>query len=125
MTYVLDAGAFVALERDDRVLGAVLALAAQQQVPVLTSAGAVAQVWRGGPRQARLARLLAGVETIGITPEDAHVLGELLGRSRTADVVDAHIALLARPHDVIFTSDPKDLAHLMSVREVRVRIRQV
>ncbi|MGI5125466.1 hypothetical protein ACQEVB_01500 [Pseudonocardia sp. CA-107938] len=125
MRLLLDAGAFVALERADRVLGALLVDAAQQQVPVLTSAGAVAQVWRGGPRQARLARLLAGVESIGIAPDDARPLGELLGRSGTVDVVDAHIALLARPGDVILTSDPKDLAHLMAVREVRVRIRRV
>src|SRR5512135_2387452 len=64
---VLDAGAFVAVERGDR---GVVALVKRERlagrVPV-TSGGVVAQVWRGGRgRQVPVARLLAGTDVAAI-----------------------------------------------------------
>lgn len=52
---VLDAGAFIAFERNDPRVRALVALASVGKVTLRTSSGVVAQVWRGGPRQARLA----------------------------------------------------------------------
>jgi hypothetical protein len=61
MSLVLDAGALLAIDRRNRRVGAMLRVAQQTRIPVRTSAAAVAQVWRHGARQARLARVLAGV----------------------------------------------------------------
>ncbi len=66
---VLDAGAFVAGERNDKRVRALVQLAEASEVTVRTSSGVVAQVWRGGSRQARLARLL-GSGTIDERPLD-------------------------------------------------------
>ena len=68
MALVLDAGALIAIERSDRQLRAVLQNAHDRAVPVRTSAAVVGQVWRGGARQAVLARALAGVEVAGLGP---------------------------------------------------------
>jgi hypothetical protein len=38
--------------------------------------------------------------------------GELLGRARASDVVDAALVLLAADGDTILTSDPTDIASL-------------
>ena len=55
---VLDTGALVALERNDRALWARLKVAAVDNIPVVVPRAALAQAWRGGPRQARLAQAL-------------------------------------------------------------------
>jgi hypothetical protein len=71
------------------------------------------QVWRDGARQARLARLLRGCEVESVDEPIARAAGQLLGRSRTADGVDAVVVLCAaRRGGVVYTSDPDDLTHL-------------
>jgi hypothetical protein len=110
---VLDSGAFVALERNERAMwrrfkAALLA----GEVPV-SHGGVVGQVWRvGGPRQAMLAKALAGVEVRGLDEELGRAAGALLGRARKSDVIDAAIVLLAEEGDRIATSDPDDLSAL-------------
>lgn len=85
-------------------------------VTLVTSAAVVAQVWRGGSRQANLARSLQGVH---IAPLDAMIgrrVGELLARSGTSDVVDAHLALLVNAGDTVLTSDEPDIKQLLTAR---------
>jgi hypothetical protein len=107
---VLDAGALVAVERNDRDVHKQIRDAQRIGVPVRTNAMAVAQVWRGGRgRQARLAKVLRGVEIEPIIREDGLRAGELLGTTRLKDAVDASVALLALPGDRILTSDADDL----------------
>jgi hypothetical protein len=122
---VLDSGVFVAVDRGDRDVAADLSVAQAANVPLLTSAGVVAQVWRGGPRQARLARLLSSVEVHGLSPDDAKELGLLLGANAMADVVDAHVASLARAGDQVLTSDPDDISRLVATRSVRVTVQVI
>src|SRR5512139_3185766 len=55
----LDAGALIALERNDRRIVALLARARHHGWALVVPEGVVGQVWRDGKRQARLARLLA------------------------------------------------------------------
>jgi hypothetical protein len=50
-------------------------------------------------------------------PLDRRV-GELLGITRTRDVVDAHVALLAHSEDTLLTSDPGDLSRLLDALAV-------
>lgn len=125
MSLVLDAGALIGIDRGDRRVGALLRVAQQERLPLRTSAAAVAQVWRDGARQARLARLLAGIDTVALDVTAAKRLGTLLGVARTADVVDAHVASLARTGDRVLTSDPADLRHLLDRRAVGAVVVQV
>ena len=55
---VLDAGALVAFERNDRRVRRLIELAAEHGASVHVPAGVVGQVWRDGSRQVRLVRLL-------------------------------------------------------------------
>ena len=56
-TFVLDTGALIALDRGDRRLWARL-YTTDHLGGVQVPAGAIAQAWRGSPRQAPLARAL-------------------------------------------------------------------
>lgn len=125
MTFILDAGALVAVDRGDRVVSPLLRREILRGQPPATSSAVVAQAWRGGTRQARLARLLGAVRIDALTPEVGRDLGVLLGRSGTADVVDAHVAWLAADGDVVFTSDPHDLERLLAARHVAAAVRRV
>jgi len=108
---VLDAGVFIALERRSRVLVALVNRFVKSGTPLLTSAGVVAQAWRGGAdRQVPLAYLLQHTEVVPLDNAVARTLGRMLGESGTADPIDAHVVLLARQrHWPVLTSDPDDL----------------
>lgn len=114
-TLVLDAGALIALDRNDRAMWADLLVAAANRKSVLVPTTVIAQVWRGGPRQALLARALA---RCGVAPFDplARKVGELCSRAGTSDICDAHVALVAATAgDLLYTSDPDDLRALVAV----------
>jgi len=120
---VLDAGAFVAYERDDRAMVARLRLAERQGLGLRSNAVVVGQVWRDQRgRQARLARLLRAVDVRPVSERDARRAGELLGVSGTSDVVDATLVLLARPGDQIITGDPGDIRVLVSAANVAAAV---
>jgi predicted nucleic acid-binding protein len=113
MSVVLDAGALIALEANDRTLWAVLRLAAQSGEEVVVPSTVVAQVWRGERKQAQLGRALSHC---AIAPFDAlaRVVGELCGKARTRDICDAHVAIIAAWRGrVLYTSDPSDLKRLL------------
>lgn len=108
---VLDAGAFIALERRQRLMTQLVTSFMRERTALVTSAGVVAQVWRGGARaQAPIAQLLARTAVVDITYSAARVLGRMLGDTRTRDPIDAHIVLLAQQRGwLVITSDPDDL----------------
>jgi hypothetical protein len=112
---VLDAGALIAFERNDRKVRTLVELAMAHGGAVHAPGGVVAQVWRDGSRQVRLARLLGSglVQVQALDREEAQGTGVLCGKSGARDVVDASVALLARRHDAaVVTSDPEDLARI-------------
>lgn len=125
MNAVLDAGALVAVDRRDRGVGAILRVLQRDGVPVLSSAGVVAQVWRDGARQANLARVLAGVDTTDLDEPGAKKVGELLKANRTDDIVDAHVALLVQRDDQVLTSDAPDIKALLRTRRIKATIIRV
>ena len=115
MALVLDAGALIAVERGDRATAAVIEVARRQSSEIIVPAGVVAQVWRQGPRQARMARLLNAAEVLvePFTDAAARVAGLLCGASATSDVVDASVVVAARRYDaIVISSDRADLAQL-------------
>ena len=127
---VLDAGALIALDRNDRAAWAMLRVAADDASAVQVPAGAIAQAWRDGRRQALLSRALAHCDEVPLDGVVARAAGLLCGRAGTADVIDASVALtaagVARHGAVaIVTSDPDDMRRLVSVLDVVARIVQV
>jgi hypothetical protein len=108
---VLDAGAFLALERRNRVMTHLVRKLESARTPLVTSAGVVAQVWRGGMRaQVPVAFLLRRTEVVDITHAVARTLGRMLGVTRTRDPIDAHVVLLARERGwPVISSDADDL----------------
>jgi PIN domain-containing protein len=112
---VLDTGALVGFERNDRRVVAIVARALAHQDPLVVPAGVVAQAWRDGARQVRLARLLGApiCEVVALGDRQARAAGQLCGVSGTADVVDASVALTANERGLpVITSDADDLRRL-------------
>ena len=113
--YILDAGALIALERRDPKMAAIVKVAADHRVELVLPSAVLAQVWRDGSKQAMLAKALRnpGFLEAPLHHGEARQIGLLLCSSKTADVVDAHVALLAdRLAAPVITSDPQDLARL-------------
>jgi predicted nucleic acid-binding protein len=112
---VLDAGALIAFERNDRKVRTLVDLAMTHGAELHVPGGVVAQVWRDGSRQARLARLL-GSGVLQVQPldrEEAEATGALCGKAGVSDIVDASVVLLARRHGAsVVTSDSRDLARI-------------
>lgn len=112
MSLVLDSGALVAIERNERAMWIRLKAAQIEGDVPLTHGGVLGQVWRGGPRQARLSQALAGVDVRPLDEELGRAAGQLLGAAGLADVVDAAVVLLAQDGDEIITADLEDLERL-------------
>jgi len=111
----LDAGALIALDRNDRRVIALVARAAERGSRLTIPAGALAQAVREPARQVRLARLIRQPTTdvAALDRVDATQVGRLLAASGTADVVDAHVVVCARrAGQFVVTSDPDDLHRL-------------
>jgi hypothetical protein len=110
---VLDTGGLIALERNERGIWAALKLAASADSDVVVPSTALAQAWRARPSQALLSSAL-GHCVIASFDAMARQVGELCGRTRTRDICDAHVALVAAARgDVLYTSDPGDLRRLL------------
>jgi len=112
---VLDTGALVGFERNDRRVVAIVTRALEHHDELLVPAGVVAQAWRDGSRQARLARLLGAplCYVVSLDDRQARAAGQLCGLAGTTDVVDASVAVVAWDRRArVITSDPDDLRRL-------------
>jgi predicted nucleic acid-binding protein len=111
----LDAGALIAVERRDARVTALLRKAVENRFQLAVPAGVVAQVWRDGRRQARVANLLsvAEITVVDLDEGAARLCGVLLGRAGSSDIVDASVVVCARErrHTVV-TSDAQDLRRI-------------
>ena len=111
---ILDAGFLISIDRSERAAHTFLSAASRSGTPMHTTHPIVAQVWRQGARQSRLAAFL---ETILVHPlDDGRAVGRLLAQAGSSDVVDAHLMVTAvrLGHDVL-TGDPDDLTALAGV----------
>jgi hypothetical protein len=110
---ILDAGALLGVDRNDRAMIARLHVAQRGGLELRSNAMVVAQVWRDSRgRQVNLARVLRAVDVRPVHHSDGRDAGALLAKSGTADPIDATVVLLAAPGDRILTSDPGDLTRL-------------
>src|SRR6516225_1532324 len=86
-----DSGALIAAERGERRMWARhRALLLRREIPVVP-APVLAQSWRGNPRQAQLARLLAGCHVEPLGDAQARATGALAARAAATDIVDASV----------------------------------
>jgi hypothetical protein len=123
---VLDAGALLAVERANREVIALIKRERLAGRSPITHGGVVGQVWRGGAgKQALLAKLLPGLEVVALDERLGRRAGVLLGQTKTNDVVDAALALLASDGDELLTSDPLDLRRLVKAVGVQVDLIKV
>lgn len=119
---MLDSGALIALDRNERKMWVRLKAAhAAGEVPV-THAGVLGQVWRGGPRQARLSRAMQGIEVQPLDDALGRAAGELLATAGLNDVIDAAVVLLSRDDDEIVTSDRADFERLVAASRRHVEL---
>jgi predicted nucleic acid-binding protein len=119
---VYDAAVLVAADRNERRAWA--EHKARLELGILPSVPApvLAQVSRS-PQQAQLRRFLTGCAIVPLGESGAHEAGRLLGKTKTADVVDAVVVTVAvRQNAMILTSDPDDIRRLVraSGREITV-----
>jgi hypothetical protein len=120
---ILDAGALIAVDRNDRVMLARLLAAQREDDELRTHPMVVAQVWRDPRgRQSMLARLLRSVEVVPINDTLGRQCGELLGITASSDPIDAAVVLIARDGEAVITSDPDDLRHLARAAQRSVLI---
>jgi hypothetical protein len=121
--FVLDAGAFIAVDRNDRAMIARLRVAQMHGHELRTSAIVIGQVWRSpGGKQAGVARLLRAVDVRSVDQQMGREAGALLAKARTDDPIDATVVLVSRSGDRIITSDPDDIGRLASSSGKRVSI---
>jgi hypothetical protein len=111
---VSDASVLVAADRNDRRVWAEHKARLEFGVLPPVPAPAVAQVSRS-PRQAQLRRFLTGCGVVSLGGSEAHEAGRLLGKTRTADVVDAIVVNTAlRLKALILTGDEHDIKRLVA-----------
>jgi hypothetical protein len=123
MGVTYDTGALIAADRAERRMWARhRALLALREVPTVP-APVVAQSWRGGGRQALLARLLAGCHVEPLDDGQARSVGSLATRAATTDIVDACVVEGAlRRHDLVVSSDPGDLRAIAAAASRQLEI---
>jgi hypothetical protein len=122
MALLLDAGGLIGFDRRNLTVIALIEAAQRQQIPVRTTTGVVAQVWRDGSRQARLARLLRGVDERELSVTATRRVGVLLKAAQSADVIDASLIDIALDGDEVVTSDPDDLVRLAAAAGKRITV---
>lgn len=111
----LDAGALIALDRNDREVIALISRALETGARITIPATALAQAMRAPARQARLSRLIRQPETdlMPLDGVDATAVGLLLARTGTSDIADAHVAVCARrAGQTVLTSDVPDIRRI-------------
>lgn len=113
----LDAGALIAYERGEERVREILAVAYVRGLVPTIPAVALAEVWRGDAKDARVARLLKACSIETLDERMARAAGHLRRATRGADTIDACVAVgVSQRGDAVATSDPDDLRRLLGPR---------
>lgn len=117
-TLVLDAEGLCKLAARDRRAHKRFEVAREHRGTIVTAASTLAEVLRGGPKDAAIQHWLKVITVVPIDKEHGRAAGELLGRTGLSGhrcALDALLAVvaLAQPRPVVLlTSDPRDLGKL-------------
>lgn len=117
----LDSGALIAAEKQVRRFLVLWALALERGARITVPAVVLAQVWRGN--SPAIARLLPACSIEEMDESRAKLVGRLLARTRSADVIDAAVVVGAASRgDSIVTSDPGDIGRLVAATGARIPV---
>jgi len=114
-TLVLDSEGLSKAAGFDERTAAFIKTALLEQARVVVPAVTLAEVLRGGPRDASVHRVLKNFEVAVVTGEVGRAAGELLGEMGGKNAIDAIVAAVARSASgpvVLLTSDVDDLMRL-------------
>lgn len=118
---VRDAGVLIGYEREDAAAREFLAFGVRNRDDFVVAAPTLAEVWRDGARQARLARLSRQLRTIPCDARIARSAGELLARTGTHTTLDAIlVATAAHAGAAIVTADAADITPLAEQAKIKV-----
>ena len=121
-----DTGALIAADRNDRRMWALHAGFVALEISPTVPAPVLAEAWRGGSRQASLARLLALCTTEPLTDEQARAVGRLAARAGHDDIVDVTVVEGAiRRHHAVVTSNPTHIRKIADAVRARLTIETV
>ena len=110
----LDAGALIAYERGDERIREILTVAYARGLVPTIPAIALAEVWRGDAKDARVARLLKASSIETVDEQLARAAGSLRRDTPGSGTIDACVAVgVRRRLDAIATSDPNDMRMLL------------
>ena len=127
-TFVLDAGALIALDRGNRELLSTLQTAFEDGDRIIAPTGAIVQAWRDPNRQVALSRSLKRCDEVPLDGSAARASGRLCGRAGTSDLIDASIAVavanatLRHGDVVLLTSDSRDMKDLLAALDADARV---
>jgi hypothetical protein len=121
-----DTGALLAAERNDRRMWALHAGFLSEEIVPVVPAPVLAEAWRGGSRQASLARLLALCEIEPMTERQAKDVGVLAGSAAHDDVVDVTVVegAIRRRHAVV-TSNETHIRKIANAARIELRVESV
>lgn len=120
-----DSGILIALDRGEEAAWAWLRRAVERRQPPIVNAAAIAEAWRDGQTQARLARALRACDLHEVNDRLARTAGEALAEVKGADTVDALIAACAATEGALLvTGDQADMRALAEghFRALRVAV---
>jgi predicted nucleic acid-binding protein len=110
----LDAGALIAYERGQPRIREILKVSYERGIVPTIPAIALAEVWRGDAKDARIARLLKACLIEAIDERLARAAGSLRRGIPGADTIDTCVAVgVRRRGDAVATSDPADMRALL------------
>jgi predicted nucleic acid-binding protein len=113
MGLTFDTGALIGLERKRHAMREVYAAAVAHHVPITVPAVVIAEWWRAGVREKERATILRSVRVEPLTDYVARLAGVAVGLVRGAGTIDAIVMASASLRgDVVYSSDPDDLARL-------------
>lgn len=118
-----DTGALIAAERNDRKMWALHAGYLAEEITPVVPVAVVAEAWRGGSRQANLARLLGLCSIEEMSVAQAKAVGVLAGKAEHDDIVDVTVVEgAARRKDAVVTSNPTRIKTIAVAARARLRI---
>jgi hypothetical protein len=115
-TLVLDSGAIVAAQNNDRAITRLIDAARRRGALVLIPSGVIAETWRGSASQARISSVIRAAHAVPpLDVEAAKRVGVLLAHASRASAVDGSVAdvALSNAPSLIATSDPDDMRALL------------
>ncbi|HEY5352635.1 MAG TPA: PIN domain-containing protein [Streptosporangiaceae bacterium] len=120
---VYDSGALIAIDTGNELSFRRHLSRMSARDHVMVPAPVAAQVVRDPRRQTRLMTTLRGCDVMPFEEEHAGLVGRLLARSGTSDVVDGFVAVTAAETGAtIVTSDQGDVQHLLGTLGVRLPV---